>query len=134
MQQELRVRQLEHALGESVGPDQDEPMPVLLGVVMGSEEDVDRGAVKEGDLSQIQRDRLDIGSFEMRQVILQEWGRSHIKLTHNGYLRDPITNLDVHRTLLLEHGARPSHSAALERLSRPWIRARTSEPWTEARL
>lgn len=85
LQQELSARQLDDALRLCVRPRQDEPMPVLLGMAMGSKEDMDRGAIEECDLTQIHHDRLDIGPFEMPQAVLQERGRSEIQLTKNGY-------------------------------------------------
>lgn len=69
LQQELGARQLDDALRLCVRPRQDEPMPVLLGMVMGSKEGMDRGAIEECDLTQIQHDRLDIGPFEMPQAV-----------------------------------------------------------------
>jgi hypothetical protein len=69
LQQELGVRQLDDALHKWVPPRQDKPMPVLLGMKTGSKEGMDRGAIEECDLTQIQHDRLDIGPFEMPQAV-----------------------------------------------------------------
>ncbi len=113
MQEELGTGQSDDPLREGVRPHQDEPMPVLLGMVMGSKEDMDRGAIEECDFTQIHHDRLDIGAFEMCQAVLQDRGRSQIELTDDGYSRDPIANINVHRTSLLEHDLGPSHQAAL---------------------
>ena len=109
MQQELGACQPDDALRFGVRPNQDEPMPVLLGMVMGINEGMDRGAIHECRLTQIHQDRLDIGPFEMRQAVYQVRGRSQIELTKDRDLRNPIANLNVHRTLLLEHRFGPSH-------------------------
>lgn len=125
MQQELGACQPDDALRYGVRPNQDEPMPVLLGMVMGIKEGMDRGAIEECDLTQIQQDRLDIGPFEMRQAVYQVRGRSQIELTKYRDLRNPIANLNVHRTLLLEHRFGPSHRRRWGAWSRPWVEAKT---------
>lgn len=108
-------------------------MPVLLGMVMGSEEGMDRGGIEECDLTQVQHDRLDIGPFEMRQAVYQDRGRSQIELTKDGYQRHSIANLNVHRTLLLEHDSGlPTGGAGAPGRGRG-LRPRRCEPWSEAR-
>ena len=82
--------QLDDTLRQSVRPDQDEPMPVLLGMVTGSKKGMDRGTVEECDLTQFQQDRVDICPFEMRQAVQQERSRGQIELTYDGYVRDPM--------------------------------------------
>jgi hypothetical protein len=111
VQEELGACQLDDALRESVRPNEDEPMPVLLGMVTGGKKGMDRGAIEECDLTQIQQDRVDIRPFEMRQVVEQERSRGQIELTYDGYVRDPFANINIHRTLLLKHDFGPFTAA-----------------------
>ena len=133
MQQELGACQPDDASRQRGRPKQDEPMLVLSGMVMGSKEGMDRGGIEECDLAQIHHDRLDIGPFEMRQVVYQDRARCQIELTTDGHQRNPVANLNVHRTLLLEHDSNLPTRRRWGAWSRPWVEARTCEPWTEAR-
>lgn len=108
-------------------------MPVLLGMVTGGKKGMDRGAIEECDLTQIQQDRVDICPFEMRQAVQQERSRGHIELTYDGYVRDPFANINIHRTLLLKHDFGPFTAAPGRLVAAVGLGPRRCEPWTEAR-
>ena len=95
IQEVLRIAQLEDAPRCAVHTDQEEPVPVLSGMLAGGEEGMHRRAIEEGDLAQVKDDRDDVGPFQMHHAVHQGRCGCDVEFATDGDAGDPVASLKV---------------------------------------
>jgi AmiR/NasT family two-component response regulator len=99
VEEEPRVRELDHAPRARARPDEDQPASARLGALFRLDEGVKSRRVQERQIAKIEHGRRDVILFRPRQMLLQDLGALDVELAAQHDPRDTVDRFDTDRQL-----------------------------------